>query len=73
MDWDALSFINFYHVKLDPRTHFLCNANPHHLTSSFISALEGLSTQSEAQLKFIFIEVETAIIIKLCAILEQLN
>ena len=52
---------------------FLCNANRHHLTSSFITALEGLATQSKAQMKLNFIEVETAIKIKLCAILEQLN
>ena len=52
---------------------FLCNANRHHLISSFISALEGLATQSKAQLKLNFIEVETAIKIKLCAVLEQLN
>ena len=40
---------------------------------SFISAREGLATQSKAQIKLNFIEVETAIKIKLCAILEQLN
>ena len=52
---------------------FLCNANAHHLVLSFITALEGLATQSKAQVKPNFIEVETAIKIKLCAILEQLN
>ena len=52
---------------------FLCNANLHHLILSFITALEGLATQSNAQMKLNFIEVETAIKIKLCAILEQLN
>ena len=52
---------------------FPCNANPHHLISSFITALEGLATQSKAQMKFTFIEVETAIKINLCAILEQFN
>ena len=52
---------------------FLCNANPHHLISSFITALEGLATQSKAQMKLSFIEVETAIKTKLCAVLEQLN
>ena len=56
---------------LDPI--FLCNANPHHLISSFITALEGLSFKSKAQMKLNFIEVETAIKIKLCAIQEQLN
>ena len=52
---------------------FLCNANPHHLTLSFITALEGLATQSKIQMKLNFTEVETATKIKLCAILEQLN
>ena len=56
-----------------PEPIFLCNANPHHLISSFITALEGLATQSKAQMKLNFIEVETEIRIKLCAILEQLN
>ena len=56
-----------------PEPIFLCNANPHHLISSFITALEGLATQSKAQMKLNFIEVETAIKIKLCAMLEQLN
>ena len=56
-----------------PEPIFLCNANPHHLISSFITVLEGLATQSKAQGKLNFIEVETAIKIKLCAMLEQLN
>ena len=56
-----------------PEPIFLCNANPHHLILSFITALEGLATQSKAQVKLNFIEVETVIKIKLCAILEQLN
>ena len=50
-----------------------CNANPHHLISSFITALEGLATQSKAQMKLNFIEVETSIKTKLCAVLEQLK
>ena len=56
-----------------PEHIFLCNANPHNLISSFITALEGLATQSKAQMKLNFIEVETAIKIKLCAVLEQLK
>ena len=52
---------------------FLYNANPYHLISSFNTALEGLATQSKAQIKLNFIVIETAIKIKLCAILEQLN
>ena len=59
--------------NLIPEPIFLCNANPHHLITSFITALEGLATQSKAQMKLNFIEVETANKIKLCAILEQLN
>ena len=73
MDRWACSYISFYLVNLDPGTHFSLHANPHHLISSFIAALEGLATQSKAQIKLNFIEVETAIKIKLCAILEQLN
>ena len=63
----------FISSNLIPEPIFLCNANPHHLISSFITALEGLATQSKAQMKLNFFEVETAIKIKLCAILEQLN
>ena len=59
--------------NLIPEPIFLCNANPHHLISSFITALEGLATQSKTQMKLKFIEVETAIEINMCAILEQLN
>ena len=59
--------------NLIPEPIFLCNANPHHLISSFITALEGLATQSKAQIKLNFFEVETAIKIKVCAVLEQLN
>ena len=59
--------------NLIPEPIFLCNANPHHLILSFITALEGLATQSKAQMKLNFIEVETAIKIKLYAKLEQLN
>ena len=56
--------------NLIPEPIFLCNANPHHLISSFINALEGLATQSKAQMKLKFIEVETAIKTKLCAVLD---
>ena len=41
--------------------------------SFFISALQGLATQSKAQMKLRFIEIETAIKIKLSSVLEQLN
>ena len=59
--------------NLIPEPIFLCNSDPRHLVSSFISALEGLATQSKAQMKLRFIEVETAIKIKISSILEQLN
>ena len=59
--------------NLIPERHFLCNAKLHQLISSFITAPEGLATQSKPQMKLNFIEVETAIKIKLCAVLEQLN
>ena len=52
---------------------FFCNSDPRHLVSSFVSSLEGLATQSKAQIKLRFIEVETAIKNKLSRILEQLN
>ena len=59
--------------NLIPEPIFICNSDPRHLVSSFVSALEGLATQSKAQLKLRFIEVETAIKIKLSSILQQLN
>ena len=59
--------------NLIPEPIFLCNANPHHLISSCITALEGLATQIKAQMKMNLAEVENAIRSNLCAILEQLN
>ena len=56
-----------------PEPIFLCKTNPHHLISFFITTLEGLAFQSKTQMKLNFIEVEIAIKIKLCAVLEQLN
>ena len=52
---------------------FLCNTDPHHLVSSFITALEGLATQNKAQMKLKYNEVETAIKIKLYGLLEELT
>ena len=59
--------------NLIPKPIFPCNANNHHLISSFITALEGLASPIKAQMKLNFFEVKTAIKIKLCAILEQLH
>ena len=52
---------------------FLSNANPHLLILSFITAPGGLATQSRTLMKLKFIEVETAMKIKLCGLLEKLN
>ena len=40
---------------------FLYNSNPRDLVESFIEAVEGLTTQSKAQMKLKFLEIETAI------------
>ena len=73
MDWKTCPFISFNFFKPNTRTHFFCNSDPRHLVSSFISTLQGLETQSKAQMKLTVIEVETAIKIKHCSVLEQLN
>ena len=52
---------------------FLCNSNPRDLVESFIDAVEGLATQSKAQMKLNFLEIETAIKSKLSRTLESLN
>ena len=52
---------------------FLCNSNPRDLTESFIDAVEGLATQSKAQMKLKFLGKETAIKSKLTRTLESLN
>ena len=52
---------------------FLCNSNPRDLVESFIDAVEGLATQSKAQMKLKFLEIETAINSKLTRTLESLN
>ena len=52
---------------------FLCNSNPRDLVESIIDAVEGLATQSKAQMKLKFLEIETAIKSKLTRTLESLN
>ena len=52
---------------------FLCNSNPRDLVESFIDAVEGLATQSKAQMKMKFLEIEAAIKSKLTRTLEYLN
>ena len=55
------------------RPFFHGNSNPRDLVESFINAVEGLATQSKAQMKLKFLEVETAIKCKLTRTLESLN
>ena len=59
--------------NLIPMPLFLCNSNPRDLVESFIDALEGLATQSKAQMKLKFLAIETAIKSKLSRTLESLN
>ena len=61
--------------NLIPEPIFLCKSDPRHLMSSFVSTLECLARESKAQmkLKLRFIEVETAIKVKLSSILQQPN
>ena len=73
MDWKTCPISVSISSNLVPEPIFLCNSDLRHLVSSFISAVEGLATQSKAQIKLKLIEVETAIKNKLSKILEQLN
>ena len=52
---------------------FLYNSDPHHLVSSFIGELEGLASQSKAQVKLLFFDIETTIKIKVGSILKKLT
>ena len=52
---------------------FLCNSNPRDLVESFIDAVKGLATQSKAQMKLKFLEIEKTIKSKLTRTLESLN
>ena len=51
----------------------LCNSNPRDLVESIIDAVEGLATQSKAQMKLKFPETETAIKSQLTRTLESLS
>ena len=50
---------------------FLCNADPHHLVTSSIGALEILAPQSKTKLKNLFFDIKPTIKIKLGSILEK--
>ena len=52
---------------------FLCNSNPRNLVESFIDAVGGLTTQSKAQMKMKFLEIERTIRSKLTQTLDSLN
>ena len=51
--------------------NFLYNSDPHHLGSTFIGTLEGLASQSLAQMKLLFLNLEIKVRIKLGSILEK--
>ena len=51
--------------NLIPKPNFPCSLDPWHLKSSSFCAVEGLVPKSKAQMKLKFIEVETAIKIKI--------
>ena len=59
--------------NLIPKPIFLCNSNPRDLVESFIDDVEGLATQSKAQMKLKFLEIETAVRNKLTRTVESLN
>ena len=50
---------------------FLYNPDPHHHVSSFIETLEGLASQSKAQMNFLFFDIETTTKVTLGSILEK--
>ena len=73
MDWKAYSHFGFHLLKCCEGPIFFCNSDPHHLVTSFISALENLALQCKAMRKNLFFDIETAIKIKLGNILEKLT
>ena len=52
---------------------FLCNSDPHHLVTFFITALENLARQSKAIMKSLLFHIKTTIKNKLGSILEKLT
>ena len=59
--------------NLIARPKFLCKSIPRDLVEPSIDAVEGLATQSKAQVKLKFLEVETAIKSKLTRTLDTLK
>ena len=60
-------------LNLIAKPIFLCNSNPRDLIDSFIDAVEGLTAQSNAQMKLKLLEIQTANKSKLTGTLESLN
>ena len=52
---------------------FLYNSDHRHLVSSFLGTLEGLPSQTKAQMKLVFVDIKTTIKIKLDSILKKLT
>ena len=73
MDREPRAFIGFYLVKLDPGTHFSLQRQYSSSHLVFYGRSRRIATQSKTRMKMNFFEVETAIKIKVCAVLEQLN
>ena len=53
--------------------NFFYNADPHHLVLSLIGALEGLASQGKAQMKLLFLDIETTMKIEFGSTLEKLT
>ena len=73
MDRPTYAHIRSFFTKIDSGAYFFYITDPHHLVSSFITALEKLATQNNAEMKLKFFEVGTVIKIKQCKILEELK
>ena len=52
---------------------FFSKSDPHHLVTSFISALENFALQTKTIKKTLFLDIETTIKINLCSILGKLT
>ena len=59
--------------KLSEEPIVLCNSNPEVLVESFFDALDELATQSKAQMKLKFLEIETSVKSKFNQVFSTLN
>ena len=73
VDRYACTDFSIHFFKLCGGTNFLYNSDPNHLVLSFSGTLEGLASQSEAQVKLLFLVNETTIKIKLANIMKKLT